>query len=322
MTGDALSDVLQAVRLSGAAFFRVEASPPWVAHAPPAQRVASLVLPQAQHVFEYHVVTEGSCWARVEGEPAVLLNAGDIVVLPHGDAHTLSSAPDLHGEADVEVFHEAARHPLPFSLNPGDPSRPIEARLVCGFLGCDARPFNPLLEALPRLLHVTAHADDFPLSQFMSAAVAESDHRRAGGQCVLARLSELMFVQVVRRHLQHLPPDRSGWLAGLRDPHIGRALTLLHGQVARDWTLPKLGREVGLSRSTLAERFNALVGQPPMQYLAQWRMQVAAGLLANGGSKVAAVAQQVGYDSEAAFSRAFKKATGVPPAAWRKTAAA
>jgi AraC-like DNA-binding protein len=156
----------------------------------------------------------------------------------------------------------------------------------------------------------------------VNAAVSESDDRRAGGQCVLARLSELMFVQVVRRHLENLPADRSGWLAGLRDPHIGRALTLLHGDVARAWTLPKLGREVGLSRSTLAERFTALVGQPPMQYLAQWRMQVAAGLLANGGSKVAAVAQQVGYDSEAAFSRAFKKATGVPPAAWRKSAAA
>jgi AraC-like DNA-binding protein len=318
MTGDALSDVLQAVRLSGAAFFRIEASSPWVAQAPPARRVASLVLPHAQHVFEYHVLTEGDCWARVGDDAPVHMRAGDIVVLPHGDAHCMSSEPDLRARADLSVFQRAARHPLPFTLNPGDPSRPIEDRLVCGFLGCDARPFNPLLEALPRLLHVAGRDDDSLMAEFVRAAVSESDDRRAGGQCVLARLSELMFVEVVRRHLEDLPPGRSGWLAGLRDPHIGRALALLHGQVSRDWTLPKLGREVGLSRSSLAERFAALVGQPPMQYLTQWRMQVAAGLLASGGSKVAAIAAQVGYDSESAFSRAFKKATGVPPAAWRR----
>jgi len=198
----------------------------------------------------------------------------------------------------------------------GDPR--AGTHLVCGFLGCDVRPFNPLIGALPRVLHVRDRTGvkEGWLSQFIQVALAESRAKRSGGESVLARMSELMFVEAVRRHLESLPEAHTGWLAGLRDPQIGRALALLHARPGFGWTLPGLAREVGLSRSALAERFTHLIGQPPMQYLASWRMQVAAGLLARG-TKVASVALEVGYDSEAAFSRAFKKLVGRSPAAWR-----
>lgn len=181
------------------------------------------------------------------------------------------------------------------------------------------RPFNPLLAALPRLLHVRREAGSpgDSLDQLLDFTVAESREKRAGGECVRLRLSELMFVEVVRRHLESLPVEQTGWLAGLRDETIGRALGLLHERPAQAWTLESLARETGLSRSALADRFSHFVGQPPMQYLTSWRLQLAARLLADSTAKVASVALEVGYESEAAFSRAFKKATGVPPAAWR-----
>jgi AraC-like DNA-binding protein len=188
---------------------------------------------------------------------------------------------------------------------------------VCGFLGCDARPFNPLLNALPRVIHVSDRAGG-PIAAFVQFAVAESKEPRAGGECVLGRLSELMFVDVVRRYMETLPPDREGWLAGLREPFVGRALAALHRSPARDWTIETLAREVGLSRSVLAERFTQYVGQPPIQYLTNWRMQLAANHLLSGVDSVAEIAERVGYESEAAFSRAFKKAVGAPPAEWRK----
>ncbi len=156
------------------------------------------------------------------------------------------------------------------------------------------------------------------LGSFVRAAVDEADNKRPGGEGVLARLSELMFIEVVRRYVESLPAEQTGWLAGLRDRHVGRALNLLHGNPSRAWTLDQLVKEVGLSRSSLVERFSHFVGQPPMQYLAEWRMQIAAGLLAQGSDNVARVAAAVGYESEAAFSRAFKKLVGMPPAAWRK----
>jgi AraC-like DNA-binding protein len=191
------------------------------------------------------------------------------------------------------------------------------ARLVCGFLGCDARPFNPLLAALPRVIRINDPAGG-TLGAFVQFAVAESKERRIGGECVLGRLSELMFVDVVRRHLETLPAEGTGWLAGLREPFVGRALTALHKSPAHDWTIEALAREVGLSRSALAERFTQFVGQPPMQYLANWRMQLAANHLVSGMDSIAEVADRVGYESEAAFSRAFKKAVGTPPSQWRK----
>jgi AraC-like DNA-binding protein len=193
------------------------------------------------------------------------------------------------------------------------------ATIVCGFLGCDARPFNPLLAALPRLLHMPgAAATGGWIGHFINVAVEEANLKRPGGEAVLERLSEMMFVDVVRRYLEGLPPEQTGWLAGLRDRFVGRALGLLHERPSHHWTIDELGDAIGLSRSALHERFAQLVGQPPMQYLAQWRMQVASQLLLESTMNVASIALEAGYDSEAAFSRAFKRLVGVPPATWRR----
>jgi AraC-like DNA-binding protein len=222
----------------------------------------------------------------------------------------------------LSVLRGLAAGQLPFTIvEDGGGAERLE--LVCGFLGCDLRPFNPLLASLPRTLHVpgaAAGAGD-PLEKLLEFTFAESREARAGGECVRLRLSELLFIEVVRRHLAALPAEQQGWLAGLRDPVVGRALALLHERPGHAWTLEELARDAGASRSVLAKRFAHLVADSPMQYLTRWRMQIAASLLAEGG-KVAAVAREVGYDSEAAFSRAFKKTAGVPPAAWRRERAA
>ena len=316
---DALSDVLKAVRLTGAVFFDVRAAAPFVAEAPSSADLAGRVIPGAQHLVHYHVVSEGSVWGGLHDEPDVHLTAGDIIVFPHGDAHVLSSAPGMRGTLDLARFDAVQAQPRPFALSVGDGAT-ASAHFVCGFLGCDARPFNPLLAALPRLIHVRGGAGG-ATEAFVRMALAEGADRRPGSDVVLGRLSELMFVDVVRRYLETLPPERAGWLAGLREPFIGRALAALHASPARDWTLESLAREVALSRSALAERFTELVGQPPMQYLTSWRMQLAAGQLAAGADSVSSVAARVGYESEAAFSRAFKKATGVAPGRWRRQSA-
>ena len=217
-----------------------------------------------------------------------------------------------------DVLDMALATQMPFPINfegEGAPS----AKFVCGYLACDAHPFNPLIENLPRVLKAGNPEGDGSgwLGQFIRVAVEESAEKRAGGESILAKLSELMFIEVVRQHLEKLPPEQAGWLAGVRDPFVGRSLSLMHAKPARNWTIEELAKEAGLSRSVLAERFTDLVGMPPMHYLAKWRMQIASERL-GGGANVATVAAEVGYESEAAFSRAFKKMMGVPPSAWRR----
>jgi AraC-like DNA-binding protein len=314
---DALSDVLRAVRLTGAIFFDIQASEPWVAETPPGKAIVDAMFPGSEHLVCYHVITRGSCWACVPGEPPTRLCAGDIIVLPHGDTHVLSSTPGLRRSPDMTLYRMPADGKLPVSISMGDPQGDA-VHFVCGFLGCDARPYNPLLTALPRVILVSGHAGS-ALAAYVQFALAESKEPRMGGQCVLGRLSELMFVDVVRHYLETLPPDRTGWLAGLRDPFVGRALAVFHRDPARDWTIESLAKSVGLSRSALAERFTQFVGQPLMHYMTNWRMQLAANHLLSGTDSVAVIANLVGYDSEAAFSRAFKKAVGAPPSQWRRS---
>jgi AraC-like DNA-binding protein len=321
-SSDALSDVLHAVRLSGALLFLIDASSPWTAEAPAGRALAPVILPRAQHVISYHLITAGGCWCALPGAPPVRVEAGDVIVIPHGDPYALTTAPQPFAASPLEsllpFFVQMARGTLPRGLAEGG-GGPDRVQVACGFLGCDALPFNPILAALPRLIHtraLTATPDD-RLSGLLEFALAESREPRAGSDCVLLRISELMFVEVVRRYLAALPAEQTGWLAGLRDPIVGRALARLHRDPAQSWTLARLAHEVAVSRSALAARFAHFVGEPPMHYLTRWRMQLAARMLADGDAKVSAVALAIGYDSEAAFSRAFKKAVGAPPATWR-----
>lgn len=325
MDHDILSDVLRSVRLSGAIFFEVDAVAPWAAASPPGRLIGDAVMPQAQHVMEYHVLVEGTCWARVTrpDEAPIELAPGSVVAFPHGDTHVLASDPDLNAEPDLSNLDQAQRaRSLPFHVDRRDGARGT-AHLICGFLGCDAAPFNPLLTSLPRVIHTPdgyTNGDGF-LGQLIRAAVREAGTRSAGSAGVLAKLSELIFIEVIRRYAETLPAEAGGWLSGLRDPGVGRAIRLLHAEPARDWTVAELAGESGLSRTVLAERFTNLVGLPPMGYLANWRMQRAAAMLTAGPTSLGRVAAEVGYESEAAFSRAFKRATGASPARWRKRAA-
>ena len=314
---DTLSDVFRTVRLTGAVFYDVRAGAPFVATALPAREIARHVMPGVEHVIEFHAVLEGTCWGGVRDEPRIRLEPGDVIVFPLGDPHVLSSASDLRSDPDYSKYRIPDSVARPFSLRTG--GEIPDVRLVCGFLGCDARPFNPLLGTLPRVLHVSSRSTpSHLLKTFLSFAVEESANERVGRESVLGKLSELMFIEAVRLHVETLAPEERGWLAGLRDPFVGRAIALLHARPADDWTLEGLARGVGLSRSALAERFAQYVGQPPMQYLTQWRMQLAGRKLRDGTSSLASIAEEVGYASEAAFSRAFKKAVGTPPATWRR----
>ncbi len=227
------------------------------------------------------------------------------------------------GRADrpFRIHYDGSRESLvDFNAEPPPPRTAARAAsFVCGFIGCDLKPFNPLIATLPRLLHLPAEGRSALSEQFATFAAAESAARRPGSEALLERLSEMMFVDAIRRHVEHMPPQSTGWLAGLRDRYVGRALALLHERPAAAWTIDDLSSQVGLSRSALHERFVSLIGQPPVQYLTNWRMQLASRLLLEGRSTVAAVAVDVGYDSEAAFARAFKRLVGMPPAAWRRS---
>jgi AraC-like DNA-binding protein len=325
---DPLSDVLRSVRLRGAIFYYVSFGREWAAETPGAPALARALMPGAEHVLAYHLVAKGGGWAAADRVPPVRLDEGDIVMFPRGDPHVISSAPGLHAQRDDSDWRVTTRDdPKPITvayhrgvLRPGAPLPASEAGsvIVCGFIACDLKPFNPLIASLPRLLHLPATGVGAWVAHLLDQAVTESRGRRAGSAAVLERVSEVVFVDAARRYLESLPEDASGWLAALRDRHVGRAIALMHERPGEPWTVDALGQQVGLSRSALHERFVQLAGQPPMQYLANWRMQLGAGMLRDGDAKVSAIAQEVGYDSEAAFARAFKRAVGTPPAAWRR----
>ncbi len=321
---DPLSDVLHMVKLTGAVFHLVEASFPWGVDVPPARAYSSILLPRAQHIVSYHIVLKGSGWAIVPGVTSTRFEGGDILLLAHGEPYSLLSTPEQVPEYDVDAtigfFREWMAGKLPFVTREGGGGAG-GVEYVCGFLGCDMRPFNPVLSALPPLMHVKRSGKDTLLGRLLDLTLAEARLPRAGGESIRLRLSELIFVEVVRQCLESLPAHHTGWLAGLRDPSIGKALAALHECPAHPWTLNELAQQARMSRAAFAARFAHLLGHPPMQYLTLWRMQIAARLLADGSTKVAAVGREIGYDSEAAFSRAFKKTVGVSPAAWRSNAA-
>lgn len=318
---DVLSDVLSAVRLTGAVFYDVRAQAPFAAESPSTHAIADRVMKGAGHVIGFHVMTEGSCWAELidRPEPPIHFRAGEIVVFPAGDRNIMASAPGMRGKIDESQYYRPADHLLPFSLKVNFGEGTDTCRFVCGYLGCDSRPFNPLLNALPRVVHSPlSKASQGWLTSLLNVAVKESVERSAGSEVMLAKLAELMFVEVMRNHIESLPEDARGWFAGLRNPQIGAALRLIHGRPTDPWTLDSLSREVGLSRSAFADQFTSYVQIPPMQYLGRWRVQIAARLLHTQGVSIAQAAAEVGYQSEAAFNRAFKRYVGVAPGAWRR----
>lgn len=336
MSQDTLSDLLRFVRLRGALFFHVDCTAPWVTEAPKAADLARAIMPGSEHVMEYHVVTHGSCWASLAGADPIRLQAGDVIVFPHGDAHVISSKPGMRTKPDLDFLFEHRSTQLPFMLQQGttetantqaaDVVDSDKAGLLCGFFGCDRSPFNPVLDSLPRMIHVSAEelaeGSIDSVLHFSRLAAAESAQKRPGGEVVLERLSELMFVDLLRRYLDRLPEAESGWLAGLRDRHVGRVLGLMHDHPTQAWTMDEFSGRVGLSRSALHDRFVQFIGLTPMQYLTRWRMQIASRLLTEGNSTIAYVALKSGYDSEAAFSRAFRRIVGVSPSTWRRQRAA
>lgn len=316
---DVLSDVLAAVRLAGAIFFDNTFRSPWVAETPEVSLFAHNVLPHADHVFCFHTLLEGSCWAELTDGTldSIRLNAGDIIVFPRDARHTLCSTRGMRVEPDLAIYLYPRDHELPYVVNQGSGSD--TCHFVCGYLGCDMRPFNPFFSSLPRVLHARGIATgEGWLAHLARQATSESEGFRAGGETILAKLAELMFVEVIRQHVDSLPQDSRGWLSGLKDAHVSHALRLIHGRPANSWTLENLAREVGLSRSVFADRFTHYVGVSPMQYVGRWRMQLAARRLENPGVSIAQAGAEVGYESEAAFHRAFKKFVGVPPGTWRR----
>lgn len=316
---DAFSEVLKALRLESGIFLEAEFSAPWCIDSAPGKDDVRHILPSAEHVAIFHLLVEGGCRARLpDGGPVLELGAGDLLLLPHGDGHLLGSDITRAPVAAEKLVHPSPDGGLAHIRHGGGGAR---TRFVCGYLACDSRLCRPLLGALPRLLRVpmAERPDAAWMIDTMRRAAGESHAPRAGTEVVLARLSELLFVEAMRCHIESIPADQRSWLAGLRDPHVSRALQLLHGEPGRQWTVDELALEVSMSRSALAERFTLLIGEPPMQYLTQWRLALAARALREGHDPILRIAARVGYDSEAAFNRAFKRAFGMPPGTWRRT---
>jgi AraC-like DNA-binding protein len=317
---DALSDVLKSVRLEGAVYLNAEFTAPWCIQAKFGLASVRARLAGAEHVVFFHFLTEGGCKLRLADSADVLdVAAGDLVLFAQGEKHLMGS--DLHlapveGASLIDADAAAGGDFIQMRHGGGGAA----TRFVCGYLACSRSVCRPLLDALPRVLRIPI--GDGPaaalLRELLRVGVRESSVSGPGAESMLAKLSELMFVEAMRRYVESLPPEGKGWLAGVRDAQIGRALALLHGEPSKAWTVDELARKVALSRSTLAERFAALVGEPPMQYLMRWRLALAAQTLRSSGDAIARVAERSGYESEAAFNRAFKREFGMPPAAWRK----
>jgi AraC-like DNA-binding protein len=317
---DALSDVLRVVRLKGGVFLHAEFTAPWCVYSQIEPKDLASLMQSTAHLVLYHYVVEGHMQAQIPGQQPHRIEAGEVVIFPHNHGHLLGSRLDLPPVPSRNVVHVSPEGGL-WVIRHGGGGEPT--KIVCGFLGCDRLDGNPLAASLPQMLRFDTRrgAAAAWMRSTLEFAAAEITGRRAGSETVLAKLSELLFVEAIRRHVEELPQEKSGWLAGLKDPFVSRALGLLHARVAEQWTVDDLGREVGLSRSALADRFTRLIGEPPMRYLANWRLQVAAHQLRNGDTTIARVAEQVGYESEAAFNRAFKRSFGTPPAAWRRQTA-
>lgn len=313
---DALSDVLQAVRLTGGIFLDGRLTAPWCLSSYIDPDHSRPYLNDPVQLIGYHYVVRGRMQVWLEGGQPVEVHAGEAILLPRNEPHYVGSACGLRSLPAGNFVQPATDGGLAQIVHGGGGEL---THIVCGFLGSDTHR-NPLLTTLPRLLKVDmvkAGSGEWIESSLRFAIHGLRDGK-VGSSTIMSKLSELMFVEAVRGYAATLPAEQRGWLAGARDPAVGRALALLHGKVNHPWTAEDLAREVALSRSAFANRFITLVGVPPMRYLINWRMQVAKDKLLGGRQSVAQIAYDIGYDAEAAFIRAFKREFGLPPATWRK----
>lgn len=315
---DVLSDVLKVIRLDGAVYLNAEFSAPWCVEAQFGLHTAASRLPEGNHIVFFHFLLDGRCRARlVDGSETVELVTGDVILFPHDSLHLLGSDLQLLPASSEPVLDKTGSDGLVQMQYGG---RGETTRFVCGYLACDRRVCRPLFSSLPEMLRVPLAGTPATgwILDLLRVGVQESVAQHPGAGSLLSKLSELIFVEAMRRYALSLPAEQKGWLAGLRDRHVGRALALMHAKPAQPWTVEALARKVALSRSALAERFTDLIGEPPMQYLTRWRLALAAQSLQGGSDSIANVAARCGYDSEPAFNRAFKREFGTTPAAWRR----
>jgi len=313
---DVLSEVLKVVKLQGAMFFNGEFSSPWSFCSPPSSTMAPYVSPTAAHVIIYHLLTAGRASARLVDGERIVLEAGDIVIFPHGDAHILENGPPTKALDMAEELERIFSQKLKLSRQGGGGE---VTRFVCGFMACEPRLSQVFLSGLPMVFKVSIRDDASGrwLENSIRFSVNEADAYRAGGEAVLAKLSEVLFIETLRAYIARLPAEQTGWLAGARDPEVGKTLALMHRNPAHAWTIAALANEAGVSRSVLAERFRHYLNQAPMAYLTRWRLQLGSQMLISSSHSVAQVAAEVGYESEAAFNRAFKREFECPPARFR-----
>ena len=313
---DVFSQILSGVVLKGALYFNAEFSAPWGFNAPTGRELAPLLAPDAPHLLIYHFLVEGSGMLRLGNEEPIALEPGDVVVVPHGDAHLMCNAQGTAPKLSAAMIAKLQTRDLSVMHAGGGGE---VARFVCGFMVCDPLLCRPILQSLPPAFKVNLRTDNSGrwLENTLLHLVDEAASENAGSEAVLAKLSEALFVDTLRRYLAGLPEQEVGWLAAARDPIVGKSLMLLHSRSPYPWTIAELAKEVGLSRSSLVERFTRYLSEPPMAYLIRWRLKLAARALASTSRGVAEIAEDVGYESEAAFNRAFKREFGLPPARYR-----
>lgn len=313
-----VSQVLRSVRLSGGVFFHAEFSAPFCVESPTCEHIAELLGLGPRRVVPFHIVKAGSCEARIAAREPIPLEADDVVVFFHGGTHEVASPGATQRVPIAPLLPPPPYHGRIQDVRHGGGG--AVTTMMCGFLHHEPVVFNPLFCGLPEVIAVSGREHDHTrrLHRILQDIEDEARVMQPGSECLMARLTEVLFIEVLRAYMARVRDGRGHWLRGIRDPFVSRALQLIHEQPARDWSLAALGREVGRSRSALSERFSEIVGVPPMQYLARWRMQLAAQLLLDSEATVAGVGARVGYGSEAAFSRAFRRIVGMPPAAWRR----
>jgi AraC-like DNA-binding protein len=312
-----LNDVLATIRLAGAIFLRAEYTAPWAYESPPPDVLTRILEPDAKRLILFHIIAEGRCWIGLQGGEQLVANEGEVIVIPYGEQHVMGSAAEVPPVPIASLLSAPPWEQFPVIRYGGGGGK---TSVVCGYLRCDDLIFDPVVRALPPLFSVrppTGPAATWVAASIQYALDVSRGHRPRSGDLAV-RLPELLFLEVLRLYAEGASPHLAGWLGALHDPVVGRALVALHAEPAREWTTDELAWQAACSRSTLNERFGRLLGRAPMQYLSEWRLQLAAGLLRDTALGVSEVAHRVGYESEEAFNRAFKRAMGTPPAQWRR----